>query len=306
MQSYSQPSVPSLYFETNYTNSHDNENSTPQLPSELLHLCLASYANWGDLAKIACVQKSWSNIVRETANQSTASQWELALALLNGNCGLKKSPERAVQLLKSLSHVSIDENTGKPIIAKEHKPKANNNDDLTIYCLSIKKIAECYLEGIGVKSNAAIAVAWMEAAYFIFNDSDAAYEMGTIYEKGRHEVEVDVVAAAEWFERGAIEGNVESMVELALCYELGAGIEQSDEQALDWYTTAANSGHATAKFAVGEIFEEARGVPQSDTEACIWYFEAAQSGCQDSKLALRRLYSIARIVVPGVTSILKE
>merc|ERR1712224_1117490 len=139
----------------------------------------------------------------------------------------------------------------------------------------------------------AIAVAWMEAAYFIFNDSDAAYEMGTIYEKGRHEVEVDVVAAAEWFERGAIEGNVESMVELALCYELGAGIEQSDELALDWYTKAANLGHATAKFAVGEIFEEARGVPQSDTEACIWYFEAAQSGCQDSKLALRRLYSIA-------------
>merc|ERR1711865_1085441 len=98
----------------------------------------------------------------------------------------------------------------------------------------------------------------------------------------------------------------ESMVELGLCFEIGAGVEQDDEKALDWFTKAANLGHALAKFSVGEIFEEARGVPQSDTEACIWYFDAAQNGCQDSKLALRRLYEIARIVVPCVTAILNE
>jgi len=50
--------------------------------------CLATYANWGDLAKLSCVQKSWSNIVMDTANQSLSSQWELAMALLNGDCGL--------------------------------------------------------------------------------------------------------------------------------------------------------------------------------------------------------------------------
>lgn len=319
MQSYSQPSVPSLYFVVE--NSITDSTTTPELPSELLHRCLTSYAHWGDLAKLACVQKSWSNIVIETANQSSTSQWELANALLNGDCGLQKSPERAVQILKSLADVPIDEKTGKPIIIIEkEKEKPNtisdnttdNEDDYLkiIRSSAMKKIAECYLEGIGVESSnnnaAAVAVAWIETSYFIFRDSDAAYEMGTIYERGRHGIEVDVVAAAEWFERGAVEGNIESMVELALCYELGAGVTQSDENALDWYTKAANLGHATAKFAVGEIFEEARGVPQSDAEACIWYFEAAQTGCQDSKLALRRLYSIARIVVPGVTTILKE
>jgi len=318
MTSYSQPSVPSLYFETHNSNDtsindNNNKNSTPELPSELLSLCLASYANWGDLAKLACVHKCWSTIVIQAANQSSTSQWELAMALLNGDCGLAKSPKRAVQILKALSHVTIDESTGKPLSAKE---ESNNNnkvnkivdseEDMIMYTSAMKKIAECYLDGTGVELDAAVAVSWMEIAYYIGNDSDAAHEMAVIYEYGRHGVEIDVVAAAEWFERAAKKGNVESMVELGLCYELGAGVEQNDEEALDWYTKAANLGHENAKFSVGEIFEEARGVPQSDAEACLWYYRAAQSGCQDSKFALRRLYDIARIVVPGVTAILNE
>jgi len=319
MISYSQPVVPSLYFETH--NSDDisikddsnNKNSTPELPSELLSLCLASYANWGDLAKLACVQKCWSTIVIQTANQSYTSQWELAMALLNGDCGLEKSPRRAVQILKELSHVTIDESTGKPLTDGE-KSKHNNKvkniveseEDMIICISAMKKIAECYLEGTGVEESAAVAVSWMETAFYVGNDSDAAHEMAVIYEYGRHGVEIDVVAAAEWFERAAKQGNVESMVELGLCYELGAGVEQNDEEALDWYRKAANLGNESAKFSVGEIFEEARGVPQSDAEACLWYYRAAQSGCQDSKFALRRLYDIARIVVPGVTAILND
>jgi hypothetical protein len=316
--SYSQPSVPSLYFETHSSsnddttslndNNNDNINSTtPELPSELLSLCLASYANWGDLAKLACVQKSWSNIVMETANQSSTSQWELAMALLNGDCGLEETPKRAVQILKVLSNVTIDENTGKPLtIPKENNSNKNTKIVASEETSAMKKIAECYLEGTGVSQDAAVAVAWMETAYYIGNDSDAAHEMAVIYEYGRYGVEIDVVAAAEWFERSAKLGNVGSMVELGLCYELGAGVEQNDEEALDWYTKAANLGCATGKFSVGEIFEEARGVPQSDAEACIWYYSAAMDGCQDSKGALRRLYDIARIVVPGVTAILNE
>lgn len=313
--SYSQPSVPSLYLEThssnddttsindNGNNNENNNSTTPELPSELLSLCLASYANWGDLAKLACVQKSWSNIVMDTANQSSTSQWELAMALLNGDCGLEETPKRAVQILKALSNIAIDESTGKPLtVPEENNSKIIASEETS----AMRKIAECYLEGTGVPQDAAVAVSWMETAYYIGNDSDAAHEMAVIYEYGRHGVEIDVVAAAEWFERSAKLGNVESMVELGLCFELGAGVEQNDEEALDWYTKAANLGCATGKFSVGEIFEEARGVPQSDAEACLWYYSAAMDGCQDSKIALRRLYAIARIVVPGVTAILNE
>lgn len=323
MTSYSQPVVPALYFDNHKgpasgeTSTVDDATSMPppsaslELPSEILSLCLAAYANWGDLAKLACVQKAWSDIVVDTANQSSASKWELAQALLEGACGLEASPEKAVRLLKELANVEIDESTGRPLMSsssslqqEEEEYENNNNNSMPCFPPAMKKIAECYLKGVGVEQDAHVAVEWLEAAFLLGKDADAAHETALIYEFGRHSIEVDVVAAAVWFEKAADEGNVEAMTELGLCYELGCGVEQSDEKALDWYTKAANLGHPTAKFSVGEIFEEARGVPQSDEEACLWYYKAALAGDEDSKVALRRLYDIARIVVPGVGEIL--
>lgn len=294
MESYSQPIVPALYFESHrFAAANSSDNESPELPSELLSHCLATYANWGDLAKLACVQKSWSNIVMETAIQSLPSQWELATALLNGHCGLVKCPKRAVGILKALAHVSIDESTGKPQLTEDNNTEYDS-EDCRYRTMAMKRIAQCYLEGEGVEQNSDIAVGWMESAFGVGKDAEAAHDLAVMYEYGRHGVEVDVVAAFEWFEKGAEQGNVESMVELGLCYELGCGVEQSDELALDWYTQAAHLGHPTAKFSVAEIFEEARGVPQSDEEACLWYYRAALVGCDDSKVALRRLYDIAR------------
>merc|ERR1711924_165742 len=59
--------------------------------------------------------------------------------------------------------------------------------------------------------------------------------------------EIDPTKAFQWHERAANLGSVDSMAEVGLCYELGCGAEQSDEEALDWYTKAAELGHATAK-----------------------------------------------------------
>lgn len=88
------------------------------------------------------------------------------------------------------------------------------------------------------------------------------------------------------------------MAELALCYELGCGVVQSDEASLDWYMKAAQAGHAGAHFSVGEAYEEARGVPLDEEEACLWYYRAAVLGEEDGKRALRRLRDVAVRVVP--------
>lgn len=303
---YSQPVVPPLYFEkttTTTTNEGKKNNSSSSLPPEILSLCLTTYANWGDLAKLACVRKSWSNIVTDTANQSTEQKWELAQALLNGDCGLFPNASRAVQILKELAVAVPVDDSGKPLDNPNQNHEDNNYECFTP---AVKQLAQCYLQGQGVSRDSKLGLAWLEAAFYYGQDADAAHETAMIYEYGRHDIDVDVVAAAQWFERAATAGNVEAMAELGLCYELGCGVEQSDEEALDWYTKAANLGHATAKYSVGEIFEEARGVPQSDEEACLWYYRAALVGDQDSKVALRRLYDIARIVVPGVADILNE
>jgi len=164
----------------------------------------------------------------------------------------------------------------------------------------MREIADCYLQGNGVDKSGPKGLAWLAAAFEFGNDITAAHRLGVIYERDYAQytgIEVDVYAAASWFESGAEAGHADSMAELGLCYELGCGKEQSDEKALDWYMKAAEQGNLTAKFSVAEAFEEARGVPQSDEEACLWYYKAAIAGCDDSKLALQRLHDIARIVV---------
>lgn len=296
MTSFRQPSLPALYFDESRapkTSEGTNHDSVPELPAELLSMCFTRFANWGDLAKLAQVQKSWSAILTDAANQSVESKWELSQALLNGNCGLAKNAERAVKVMKELTNVEFDENQMPEKVCQ------------TGECFSpaLKMIASCYFEGNGVEKASKLGIAWLKAAFRIGNDVDAAHDIALIYEYGHHGVAVDVVAAAEWFKEAAENGHVEAMAELGLCYELGCGLAQNDEEALDWYTQAANLGHVTSKYSVGEAFEEARGVPQSDEEACLWYYRAALAGDEDSKKSLRRLYDIARIVVPGVADI---
>ena len=289
----SQPILPALYFEDSRA-PNSSHSTTVELPSEVLSHCL-SFANWGDLAKLACVQPSWSNILSDAAEHSSDAKWQLAQALLFGTSGLQANPQRALVILKQLSRATTDEND---------LPTGTTENRASCFAPAMKAISDCYFEGRGVSKIPRAGLAWLQASFLLGEDINSAHETAMLYEYGRNGIEVDVVAAAEWFEKAAQAGHVEAMAELGLCYELGCGVEQNDEQALDWYTKAANLGHATSKFSVGEAFEEARGVPQSDEEACLWYYRAALVGDEDSKKALRRLYDIARIVVPGVGEIL--
>jgi TPR repeat protein len=301
MTRFSQPTLPPLYFANQETSrlrdDKSNRACVPELPAEILSKCLSDYADWGDLARLACVQKSWSNTLMDAANHMIESKWELAQALLEGKCGLQKNPKRAMKLLKELARVTMDEQ-GKPTGVIEGEEES--------FAPAMKQIAECYFEGAGIAQNSTIGLAWLKAAHELANDADAAHDTALTYEYALHGIEIDVVAASQWFEKAAVGGHTEAMAELGLCYELGCGVEQCDEIALDWYTKAAEKGHVTAKFSVAEAFEEARGVPQSDEEACLWYYRAAIVGDEDSKMALRRLYDIARIVLPGVGELLNE
>jgi TPR repeat protein len=296
----SQPTLPPLFFNLLSDSVQPVVDSGVEMPAELLHSCLVQYADWGDLAKLACVQKGWSDILMEAANQDRDSKWELAQALLKGEAGLEQNFDLAFRLLSELANVKVDEQN-VPVTTEE---TATASDDC--FAPAMKAISTCYFQGNGIDKDSQAGVAWLRAAYEMGQDRDAAHDLALVYEYGRHQVEIDIFAAAEWLTKAATEGHIEAMAELGLCYELGCGLEQSDTDALDWYMKAANAGCITSKFSVAEIFEEARGVPQSDEEACLWYYKAAIEGDHDSKMALRRLEEIARIVLPtiGVRSIL--
>jgi TPR repeat protein len=191
-----------------------------------------------------------------------------------------------------------------PVDAATNMPLPQDSTD-SCFAPAMKQISKCYFTGAGVAAiDTGVGLAWLESAHTAAGDVDAAHDVALVYEYGHYGVAHDVVRAAEWFHKAADAGNMEAMAELGLCYELGCGVEQSDEEALDWYMKAADKGHLVAKFSVGEAFEEARGVPQSDAEACLWYYKAAIEGDEDSRKALRRLEDIARIVVPGAGALL--
>lgn len=275
------------------------------LPSELLVHCLSEYATWGDLAKLSCITRAWSGLLKDTAAQGgVKGKWELAQALLDGTDGLARNPELAIRYLLELTgniNLDDDDDEGDGDFSLEGKIHPQN-----VFVPAISKLAMCYFEGDGVEQDSYVGLQWLEKAATYGRDLEAAHELAILYEYGQYDVPVDVVRAARWFRHAAESGHVEAMAEYAMCCELGCGREQSDTEALEWYVKAANAGHANASYSVGEAYEEAKGVPQSDEEACLWYYKAAVMGDEDSKRALLRLSDIARLVVPGARALLNE
>lgn len=301
---YANPSLPPLHFHgINKSLNIDEDAPLLNLPPELAHRCLAEFCDWGELARLATVQSSWTSLLRDAATHGgIEAKWNLAKALLEGTNGLQRNPALAVKYLSELAGGEVRQTQDESLKEDPHRSLGNKKSE--VFVPAMKKLASCYLTGDGVEADSDSGIRWLEAAHTVGGDIDAAHELAIIFEYGEYDVKVDVVLAAEWFLKAAKGGHIEGMAEYAMCCELGCGREQNDEEALEWYTKAANAGHVPSNFSVGEAFEEARGVPQNDEEACLWYYKAAVEGDEDSKKALRRLRDIARIVLPGVAGIL--
>ena len=237
------------------------------------------------------------------------------------NRGLQKNEALAIRYLTRLAGMedvvdsimestSVDDHlsTTATTSALPNDESTNNHDDNTADEAALLQLATCYLSGIGLpQPNPTRAVHCLTTAYHSCQSVKSAHKLALIYEyptQSNNLIPIDVVAAFEWFKAAAQKGHVTSMAELALCYELGCGVTQSDEEALDWYTRAANAGHSASHYSVGEHFEEARGVRMDHEEACLWYYRAAVLGEEDGVDGLRRLVEVARRVVPQVDEVL--
>jgi TPR repeat protein len=286
--SYANPTLPPVYFQTTKGNTFE------PLPCEMITI-VTSYLDWGDYARLACVNSSFKSILRDAASYGgSASKWTLSMLFLYGSRGLEPNPALAIKYLKELA--GEDEQVDTEIVDNT-KPKTNEDTYITS---AMRELSRCYFSGVGVSAvDTSQGLNWLKTA-FRHGDINSSYEIATVYEHGKYGIPTEIFIAAEWLLKAAHAGHVEAMAEYAMCCELGCGVAQSDEEAVDWYMKAANEGHATANYSIGEMFEEARGgLPQNDSEAVMWYYKAALIVDEDSKLALRRLGDIARIVIPG-------
>jgi TPR repeat protein len=321
------PALPTLYF-TNQGSSEEQP-TLQSLAPELLHRCLTQFADWGDLAKIACVQKSWSTLVKDAAEfGGRDAKWELSMVLLGQdestsesgeeqaenecakNCrGMAKNEALAVKYLTEISGVGVgqDEMANEVELTYQGDAKSSLPTDWSVETdtnadeAALLTLAKCHMNGTGVTSpNPKLALHYLQAAFHYTKSVKSAHTLALMYEypkESNNLVPIDVYAAFEWFKAAAELGHVPSMAELALCYELGCGTVQNDNAALDWYMKAANSGHGASHYSVGEHYEEARGVPLDHEEACLWYHRAAVMGEQDGVSGLKRLRHVARRVL---------
>lgn len=228
--------------------------------------------------------------------------------------------------MKTLAYLYLDDDD-----EEEEEEKVNDNAEDTTTASSSSSSSSTSQTTLKKQ----IGLQWLLCALYMGQDSEAAYEIATIYEYGTYEpsIPMDLVKAIDYLQLGAMQGHVESMVELALHYEMGCHdiLPVNIELAYHWYQEAAQRGHVIAKYSIGEAYE--RGIISSMTTtslselssssssllvlpdsmnnntnvnmtlACLYYYQAAIEGQdEDSIAALRRLYDIARIIIPGINT----
>jgi len=95
----------------------------------------------------------------------------------------------------------------------------------------------------------------------------------------------DCGQAAQWWRKGAEQGNAYAQYNLGLLYEKGTGVPQDYGQAAQWYRKAVEQGVLYANNNLGALYEQGQGVPRSKVVAYALY----SSGYSDSYERRRKL-----------------
>jgi localization factor PodJL len=126
----------------------------------------------------------------------------------------------------------------------------------------------------------------------ISGDPDASYEIAERYLAGRG-VNSDAGEAIKWFERAVAKGSAVAAFRLGMAFEKGLGVPKDRARARTNYVLAANAGHLKAMHNLAVMtIEEPRPDNKPDyTTAIPWFRKAAEHGLRDSQYNLGVLYA---------------
>jgi localization factor PodJL len=110
----------------------------------------------------------------------------------------------------------------------------------------------------------------------------AEYRLGTLYERGQG-VTANAALAVKWYLAAANQGNRKAMHNLAVAYAEGAAGRKDTQEAARWFTQAAALGLSDSQFNLAVLYERGDGVPQNLTDSYKWYSVAAAGGDAESK-----------------------
>ena len=114
----------------------------------------------------------------------------------------------------------------------------------------------------------------------------AQYRLAKLYEAGEG-VKADAGMARQLTERAARAGNRIAMHDLALYYAEGRGdVDMNIKTAANWFEKAAERGVVDSQFNLGVLSESGQGLPKNLANAYVWYSIAAAQGDQFARQRL--------------------
>ena len=151
-----------------------------------------------------------------------------------------------------------------------------------------KRLSELYYERNGNLKDDPLAMQWLVKQV----QSGApipCYVMAEALEKGKG-CEPDLRKAAQWYLRGAKQGEWKCQNRLGELYLLGKGVAPNDDQALYWFSQAADQGIEGACFNLGQFWENHPNKDRKYLEfAAQWYQKAGLRGREKARECRGRL-----------------
>jgi localization factor PodJL len=130
-------------------------------------------------------------------------------------------------------------------------------------------------------SDSVAAFQWLEKAA-LQGQPVAEYSLGTLYERGQG-VAASPALALKWYLAAANQGNRKAMHNLAVAYAEGSAGPKNTQEAARWFAQAAALGLSDSQFNLAVLYERGDGVPQSLIDSYKWYSIAAAGGDAESK-----------------------
>lgn len=98
--------------------------------------------------------------------------------------------------------------------------------------------------------------------------------------------------AFRWYKKAAVAGDMESQHNLAVSYAKGHGVKKNINKALKWWRRSAMKGHVDAQFNLGIIYATGNDTINADLKKSIkWWRMAAMNGDPVAQFNLGALYA---------------
>jgi localization factor PodJL len=133
-------------------------------------------------------------------------------------------------------------------------------------------------------------------------NAKAQFELASRYAEGRGGLPRDLKAAAQWYEKAAVQGLASAQYRLGSQYEKSIGVTRDTAQAKVWYQKAAEQGNIRAMHNLAVLLAEVGENGKPDYAAAAqWFSKAAEYGVRDSQynyaILLARGLGVARNLV---------